>query len=140
MPNSAPRWVSYIAASRILQVSPSTVRNMVLRGELKHRNGPRWIPSIHRGSAEELAYRRREDAAAIEKARHERELLKKPPQDGQVWLNVSTTAALLGVTPTRVTQMIRREQMPATRVGHRWWILRQHAEIIAAARSHHRLG
>lgn len=136
MSDTAGEWISYAAASKILGVSPGTIRQLVINGDLVHRDTARQLPSIGRHSVLQLAATRRKQAEEAERKRQALREAKLPPQDGQVWLSVTTTAALIGVTPTRITQMIRREQMPATRKGHRWWIQRQHAEIIASARTH----
>lgn len=135
MTDDTPAWISYVEAARLLDVAPSTVTNLVRQGQLTHRSVSRNLPSLGRSSVLRLARQREEERERIERARLERAARTRPPDDGQVWLSVSTTAALLGVTPTRVTQMIRTERLPATRKGQRWWIRRQHAEILAAARA-----
>lgn len=131
-----PTWISYAAAARMLGVAPGTVGSLVRRGELGHRTANRALPSIDRASVVALVERRAAERRRAQETARLRASRTAPPDDGQVWLDVATTAELLGVSRARVTQMIRAEKMPATRRGHRWWVLRQHAENLAAARAY----
>ena len=117
---------------------------MVRRGDLAATPVPagaaqrvRRLPSIDAQSVEALRVRR---SALADQARLElkqRQALleqRQPPDDGQVWLSVSTTAAITGLHRTRVNQLIKAGKLPAVHRGNRWWIRRQDAEVFANAR------
>lgn len=143
-------WITWVQAAELIGVSTTTINNMVRDGRLEHRPGPRKQPSVSLVSARQVAADRREAQRAAEEAAAERAQARRdraarraeahaaanqPPDDGDVWLSMTETALLLGITKAAVRQKIAADRLPATRHGRRWWIRRQHAENLAAARA-----
>jgi excisionase family DNA binding protein len=99
---------------------------------------PEPHPSLRRTSVEawaatwaEQEERRREEGAR-------RQTLSRPSdpsQDGHVWLSRTETAKVLGVSPSRVSELTGADKIPATRAGHRHRYRRDHVEQLAAARA-----
>jgi excisionase family DNA binding protein len=81
--------------------------------------------------AEQRAEARRHQAE-VQRARAER---SGGPADGDVWLNVETTALVLGLSTSRVLQLVHAELLPATHIGRRWWLRRTAIEQAAAVRT-----
>ncbi|MGB3762726.1 MAG: excisionase family DNA-binding protein [Ornithinimicrobium sp.] len=117
---------------------------MIRRGEVTASPLPpgstrrvRREPSIDPESVEHLRQRREVERALevereAERLRHLAE--RQPPDDGQVWLSIATTAALVGVERTTIRYKVAAGRIPAIRRGRRWWIRRQDAEVVANAR------
>lgn len=52
-----------------------------------------------------------------------------------MWLSVETTALVLGLSTSRVLQLVHAELLPATQIGRRWWLRRTDIEQAAAVRT-----
>lgn len=52
-----------------------------------------------------------------------------------MWLDAATAAAVLACTRHYVARLARRERIPATRWGQRWWFRRRDMEQYVAARA-----
>jgi excisionase family DNA binding protein len=135
--SEADRWLSYVAAAKVVGSSPATIGNAVKAGRLEHRTGAsRYFASIGRASVERFAREWQDEQAAARDRRAARvAAISGPPQDGQVWLDTNTTALVLGVSHSRVGQLARRERLPCVKRGRRRWFRRDHVEVIAAARA-----
>ncbi|MGB3763717.1 MAG: helix-turn-helix domain-containing protein [Ornithinimicrobium sp.] len=137
-------WISLKEAGRRLGCSPRAVHDMVRRGDLAATPVPagaaqrvRRLPSIDAQSVEALRVRRSAlaDQARLEREQQQAQLKQRqPPDDGHMWLSVSSTAAIAGLHRTRVNQLIKAGKLPALHRGNRWWIRRQDAEVFANAR------
>lgn len=134
----AAAWVSLKRAQKIVGCSDRVLALLADEGLIVQRPGHRGQASISRESAEAAALvlaHRRDQANA---KRMEREALRdrsSPPDNGTVWLSVSTTALLLGLSESGTTLRIRSGRLPATRRGRRWWVRREDAEQAAAAKA-----
>ncbi|WP_425573223.1 helix-turn-helix domain-containing protein [Nocardioides lentus] len=64
-----------------------------------------------------------------------RELYRNPPDIEHAWLDTAEVAALCQLSRKWVIKQIRLERMPATSHGGQWWVRREHAEVVAAARA-----
>jgi excisionase family DNA binding protein len=109
---------------------------------LSNGSAHRTTPSVCRTSAEAYAAvfaEQRAEAqrhqAEVQRARAER---SGGPADGDVWLSVETTALVLGLSTSRVLQLVHAELLPATQIGRRWWLRRSGVEQAAAARAFQR--
>jgi excisionase family DNA binding protein len=89
-------------AAHILGVARSTVRRLILTGELT-REGRYTHRGLDRDQVEELAMRRWR--------RH------RPPPADSYWITTKQAAAMLGVSHTRVWQLAQTDRLPF-RVSH----------------------
>lgn len=134
------RWISYAEASRIAECNPGTIAAAVRSGLIEQRpQRHRREASLSRESVEQwaVARRRRLAVEAEQRATRRAEGLERlgPPDDGQVWFDTATTAAILGISRSRVGQLVRAGRIPYVRRGGRVWIKREDAEQAAAARA-----
>lgn len=134
------RWISADRASELTGVGSSVFKRAAKQGLIEQRKMTHSRPSLLRESA--LAYAetwQREQAEARQRATDEREARRRrngPPQDGDVWLSISTAALVIGVSERMLVRLAAQERLPATRSeGGRWWLRRQHVEQWAAARA-----
>lgn len=130
-------WISYVAAAKIVGCSAATIGNAVKAGKLEHREGTsRYSASIGRASVEKYAEEwQAEQQAAQERRDAQPAVASGFPEDGHMWLDTNTTALVLGISPSRVGQLARRESLPSVTRGRRRWFRRDHIETIAASRS-----
>lgn len=137
----AEQWVTQRRAAQLLEVSETTVKAMIARGELVTRRGPRRFPSVSLTSVAGAAARRRGDRDRADRDRRQareaaesKARARSAPQGG-VWLDVATAARILGVTGRRVRQRVTDGTLPAVRRGDRIWLRRADVEIAAASRA-----
>jgi hypothetical protein len=90
-------------AGHILGVARSTVRRLILAGELV-REGRYTHRGLDRDQVERLAMRRWR--------RH-----RDPPPEGSYWMTTGQVAAELGVSHARVSQLAQADRLPF-RVSH----------------------
>lgn len=64
---------------------------------------------------------------------HQRRALNRPPPQVGEWLTPAEAGDLLGLTANGVKRRIARETLPATQVGRRWWVRRDHIESVLNA-------
>jgi hypothetical protein len=95
--------VTLIEAAHILGVARSTVRRLILTGDLE-REGRYTHRGLDRDQVEGLAMRR------WRRRRH-------PPPAGSYWMTTGQAAAMLGVTHARVWQLAQTDRLPY-RVSH----------------------
>lgn len=128
-------WVTYLEAARMIGCSPGLVGRMVKSGELeaRGRQEQRWLPTISRVSALEVAEARAERQRLAELRRTARPAWL-PPDDGNVWLSPQEAGLVIGLTHMGVRYRAIHGLIPATRCGGRWWLRRDHVEQAAAAR------
>lgn len=133
------RYVSMEAAAKLTGLSRSTVKTAAAKGLIKQRRVTHSRPSVDRDSGLAWCERHRAAVVTAEKERRAAEEQRRaggPPQDGDVWLGVTTVSLLLQVSDSWVRHMARVEALPAVRtVSGRWWFRRGDMERIAAARA-----
>jgi excisionase family DNA binding protein len=136
------RWISWTEAAEIVGCARDLIPQLVAQGHLEQRPAHRTTPSLCRTSVEAYApvfaeqrAEARRHKAELQQARTER---SHGPADGDVWLSVETSALVLGLSPSRVLQLVHAELLPATQIGRRWWLRRSDVEQVAAARAFHR--
>ena len=95
--------VTLLEAAHILGVARSTLRRLILTGELA-REGRYTHRGLDRDQVEELAMRRW-------RRRHH------PPPAGSYWITTGQAAAKLGVSHARVWQLAQTDRLPF-RVSH----------------------
>lgn len=132
------QWVSFADAALLLGCTPGVVERLAREGWFERRTVYRALASLSRESVEAAVPRWHALLAEAERARvarTRRRTAERPPDDGQVWLDVATTALALGVTRSAVRQRIVRGTLPAVQEGRRWWLRRRDVEIVAASRA-----
>jgi hypothetical protein len=137
------QWVSWSQAADLVGCSRGVIATAVRQGRIEQRDVPRALPSLKRSSVEAFKAEyvsqvrdREETARARAAAAAERQVALGPPDDGHVWLDVATTALVLGVSRSRVAQLAATDRLPHWRsnTGRRWF-RRDHVELVAAARA-----
>lgn len=140
------RWITYTEAANIVGCARGTITKAVARGDITHRTAPNrdvgGPASLDRDSVQAFARQwtrsteetQREAAQRLE-AQAARAALWQPPKDGQVWLDVTTTAIVLALSDSRVKQFAAEDRIPHRRQGRRLWFRRSDVEQMAAARS-----
>lgn len=132
------RWISWSTAAEILGCARELIPRLVEDGHLEKRPGHRTTASMSRASVEAYAPVFAQERADAQRRQAELEqalsVRTRGPADGDVWLDVGTTALMLALSGSRITQMIHSELLPATQVGRRWWLRRRDVEQAAAAR------
>lgn len=129
-------WITYSEASRILEVGTTTIQRLIDRGDLVPRPSARR--RLSRGAVFELRDRRLEEQLARERAaaaRPRRAPGPRPPNDEHHWLPTKEAATVLGVSPSRTTQLARRERIPGVLHHGRWWFRADQLELVAGARA-----
>lgn len=140
------RWVSWRVAVDILGCTREDIPRLVAQGHLEQRPAHRTRPSLSLASVEAYAPRYAAERLEAQRLKVEAERQKadslleraarnQPPPDGDVWLDVSTAALVLGLCPSRVLQLAHAELLPASLVGRRWWLRRRDVEQAAAVRA-----
>jgi excisionase family DNA binding protein len=129
------RWVSQETAGRLVGLSTPTIRAAVRRGEFTLRDVNHALPSLDRTEVLRWAEnrRQREERRAVE--RLERQQATQPPDDGRVWFDVETAAAVLGCSPRWVRVLAQEGRLPHVRRGRHLWFVREHLETVNAARA-----
>ncbi|MDH2415271.1 helix-turn-helix domain-containing protein [Nocardioides sp. CER19] len=139
-------WLSLDTAAELTGIPRERIVEAAHAGDIIQRTGlPRWAPSLDRASVlawseqwhrQQQAFerQRRLELKRRDRAREEAADLARPPQDGHVWLDATTTALVLGISRPRVGQLARAGRLPHTRVGRRLWFRRDLLEQTAAAR------
>ncbi|WP_342748981.1 helix-turn-helix domain-containing protein [Nocardioides gansuensis] len=138
------RWMSWQEAADLIGCSRHAVAKLLAAGHLNRRQVNRAV-SLSPASVEAAARVHAEQQKAADQARAADRLAKEhalrertaPPDDGEVWLDVTTAALLLGVTANSVRQRIRHGRVPATRRGRRFWLRRVDVEQASAAAAFH---
>ena len=137
-------WVTYAEAAEILGCHISTVSKHVVAGTLQNRRqatGRRVrTGALRRDDVAQLAETRQ--AEVLERDQRRRELAMAralagptgPPDSDQVWLSPKQAAEQLGLGKYAILRRIRRERLPATWHGGRWWIQPAHLWSIEAPR------
>ncbi|PVG80763.1 hypothetical protein DDE18_21160 [Nocardioides gansuensis] len=132
--------MSWREAADLIGCTRHAIAQLIEQGHLHQRQVNR-AASLSRASVEAAThhYATQLDKAAQARASREQEHLERttPPDDGEVWLDVTTAALVLGVTPNAVRQRINNERLPATRRGRRWWLRRVDVERASAAAAFH---
>ena len=132
----AARWITMQTAASIVGLSASTIWELARSGVIEKRSAATRVPSLARASVEEYAARHRQAVARRrQKEAQHTPVATGPPEDGQVWLDVTTTALVLGLSAGRVRQLAQRGSLPFTEHGSRRWFVRSHVEQVAAARA-----
>ena len=131
------RWVTHVEAAELIGCTRHDVARLVDSGDLPQRVAARCKPSIDRSAASafravwEERQRQRHDAKKERIASHRSKTA--PPDDGDVWVGTSTTALVIGITPSAVRQRAERGTLPHVRTASRLWFRRRDVEIAAAA-------
>jgi hypothetical protein len=117
-PIEMTEWVSHAAAAELVGCSTSTIEQHL--DEIAHRPRRGGRPSLDRESVEVFAARWRKGLAEKEvrgRSRAEATPRNQPPTDGDVWLDATTAALVIGCTVQWVTRLALAERLPATRGG-----------------------
>lgn len=131
-------WITQAEAARIIGCSVNVVERLASAGRIRRRWPPgRKTPTIDRASAEGFRAWWQEYQAGIQRQRRERlerMALAGPPSDGEVWLDTTTAALVIGVSSQYLGRLALQDRIPATRRGLFWWFRRRDVEQYAAAR------
>ncbi|PVG82137.1 hypothetical protein DDE18_15795 [Nocardioides gansuensis] len=138
------QWMSWQEAADLIGCSRHVVAKLLEAGHLHQRQVNRTA-SLSRASVEAAARVYAEQQAAAAQARAARQLAKEqallertaPPENGEVWIDVTTAALLLGVTAHAVRQRIRHGRFPASRRGGPLWVRRADVEQASAVTAFH---
>ena len=125
--------VTYEAAAAILGCHLSNVAKLIRKGDLTS-TGKRGA-SLSREQVEALAVRRAEEREARQarSSRKYQRVDRRPDADHE-WLSPRQVAELLGVTRPAVMGRIHRGKLPSVQKGGRYWVRRDHLELVEAAR------
>jgi hypothetical protein len=129
-----------VAASHLVGCGAKTIEKAVRGGRIIQREVTSTAaPSLDRASVLEFgeAWAAQKRAQAERAARRGRR--SGPPEDGNVWLDTSTSALVLGVSGSLVWQLARQGRLPGIVHYGRRWFRREHVEQAAAARALSRL-
>lgn len=124
------QWISFAAAATLVGCSKGAIKTAVSAGKIRRRVVHRSQPSLNTESVSTFA-----QLWATKKERRLQRRDNGPPADGEVWLDSTTTALVLGVSRSRVSQLALAERLPCTVRNGRRWFQRTHVEQAAAARS-----
>jgi hypothetical protein len=92
-------WITSAEATALVGCHRHTIDRHVQAGDIARRHPiGRKTPTMGRASVEEVAVRRREEQAELERRREARQSSPAgPPDDGEVWLDAPAAALVLGV-------------------------------------------
>lgn len=130
----ANEWISYAEAARIAACSQRTIGLAVRDGLVTSRHAGLNVPALDRRTVERFAVMFAERRAYRERARRIRAAKSGPPDMVNLWLTPDEAGDVLGVTGSRIRQLVNTDRLPHTRRGRRIWIRLDHAEQAAAAR------
>lgn len=135
-----PDPVTYAQAAEILDFHVSNIPRLIATGRLTvHRPPGRVRGHLDRAEVEALVVARAE-AAAARKVYKRRQRVDRRPDTDHDWLTPDQAARLIGITYQGVLKRIYRETLPAVLHMDRWWIRRDHLELVehahAAQRTH----
>ncbi len=120
--------VTQAQAAEVLGVHPTTVARLVRAGELTAYGSPHARRRLSRAEVEALALSRHPS-----RGKHRRD------GDGY-WVGRAEAARILGVTPGRVSQLVKAERIPHERAADGSRVFRrQQLEVVANARLSRRL-
>lgn len=123
-------WITTREAATILNVHPLTVTKLIGRGALRRRSKR---PCLRRSDVEDLAHHRAQPKPpkAPPPVRHD-----VPPDTEHEWVRGNeAAAAILGVSPSRISQLAAQGRLPFTysKTSRRWYRV-DHLELVARAR------
>jgi hypothetical protein len=124
-------WISHARAAEVAGCSVNTIENHL--AEFVHRPAQGSFPSLDLASVEAWAARRREQRAG--QRPRSAPVDETAPDDGDVWLDSSAAALVLGCTPQYAIRLAANGRLDAVRRGRRWWFRRSGVEQRAAARA-----
>lgn len=131
-------WVSWTEAADLAGCSDGNIAHAVRTGRIQRRTpANRSERSLLRSSVLEFAQQRAaelDERAQRHNEREERRRQGQAPADGHVWLSREQAAAVLGVSPNRVSQLVQDDLLPHVRRRHRVWFRRDLLEQVASAR------
>jgi len=139
------RWITWVDAAERIGCNRHVIEQLVNDGTLTTRQVARAKPSILRASVD--SYRPVWKEAQAERARRRRSkreeqrrrhALQQPPDPDHEWLAPAEAAEALGLSKSGIRLRVTRETLPATRVGKRWWIRRDHVDHALHAAAYHR--
>lgn len=135
--DEAAEWVSWAAAVQLAGVPRSRIEVAVRSGLVTSRASTtaRQSPSLLRASVVAFGAVEAERRQAAAEARKQRRSASLPPDDEHVWLDVTVTAIVLGISPNGVRYQARHGQLPHVMQGRRYWFRRDHVERAASARA-----
>jgi len=141
-------WISYVEAASRVGCTRHNIEDAVKAGRIETRNPTRTRggrASLSAASVAQFAaiwQAEQAEAAAGRAAREARAAAartRRDPPDDDVWLDVATTALILGVGRSYVRQLAAAGRIPAQRPGDRWWFRRIDVEQLDAARAFMRI-
>ena len=133
-------WVTWQWATDKTGCPRASLYRFMQEGRIRHRRGRVRRGSLDRASVEAFAtwFAAEKRSLAIEKARARaaasRQAEHGPPPDGEVWLDSTTAALVIGVSAQYVARLATNGRYPAVYRGRQWWLRRSHVEQLAAAR------
>lgn len=133
------RWISWREAADTLGCPRHVIPRLIDQGHLEQRPVHRTRPSLSRESVEAYVPVYAEHLADAQRREVEEQEARaariEGPRDGDVWLNVATAALVLELSSNGVLKKVHAGQLPATQIGHRWWLRRSDVEQAAAVRA-----
>lgn len=137
----ATEWISHAEAAAIVACAHGTVERYARRGLIRRRyEHNRKTPTLDRASVEMFAVRWQEQRRLLAERLAEQHVRQSgPPDDGERWLDCTTSASVLGVSVQYLGRLAAVERVPAVREGTgrgtRWWFRRRDIEQLARVRS-----
>lgn len=130
-----PVWISFATAAEILGCSVRTVQRYAYEGRFIRPDRPelRGHPSLRLDSVLDLREQLAADRTERERRRHQQ--ASGPPDREHRWLRSPQVAEMLGVSRTRVDQLVREGRIPYTAKGKRRWYRAQDITVLRKARA-----
>lgn len=135
---ASAEWTTHARAAAIVGCSPRTIDRKQRDGTIARRHtADRKLPSLSLASVEAFAEQWKREQAEKQQRIPKHLLEYGPPNDGDVWLNTTTAALVVGVTPQYLTRLAAQERIPSTRKNgrRRLWFRRRDVEQFAAVRA-----
>lgn len=130
-------WISFETAAEILGCSVGTVTKYARQGRFVRpdRDQLRGKPSLALDSVLEFREQRITEQLAREKRRQRRDT--GPPDREHRWLRSTEVAEVLGISRSRVDQLVREGRVPFTRSGKLRWFRAEDIRVLRKARAFH---
>lgn len=135
-------WMPIEDAAVLAGVTTTRIRRAITEGRVEQRVGVHGLPTLSRASVEAFVPVAREErrlaarrTRAAARRAAERRARSAPPDDVHTWLTTAQAGHLLGVSRSRVGQLIEVDLLPHERRGHRVWIREDLLRLVINART-----